>query len=1055
MPDFHHLNVNFNGGELTPLMNGRVDFDGYRSGCVQMENFMVRPYGGAFKVPGTQYLGEVKDSTKKVRLVPLKISRTENYVLEVGAGYIRFFKEGTPARLRLRSGYSIPAWAAGGSYVRGQLVTNSGTTYVCITDHYYASGAFAGVIQNFYALTSASFYNLSTGADQTAILMEWPNSYTESELDSLQWKQIGRSVIITQGNRPPLIIESVSTSSTNAFIAGAAWSDAISTQPSYSFMVGNLSFTFPPLTEHPLSSTGPTVTVAANTTANNFTAWVTATSYPLSLTTNPVIRVSREMPYTCILAHTSSATSEPLVGATWTTYWRPSQATDHAYNAYQLTASSGTIVSALSSEDVFIIEGTVTSVSLALSSTGVLTPTPGRFHQGSFTVSTEWASGAAPIGTIYLYQSLDGGLTWDKINEWLTSSAQAGNILYEDTAPVEGAWYRLGANISTSSANAKAKIEPNDATVKIPFRRSFASGSFNPLVPGGGMVPNDCLGFAATTFYEASFSSANGYPSAIGIHNLRLWLGGTAKEPNKVRCSCVDDLFNFATGDKDSDGMDITLNSSESNAVRWIASFKQGVVVGTDGEEWTIQGAGDGSEVLKPTNIQAIQRNRSGSKALGAVQTRDSLLWASLTGRKVFEFAYVFSTDDYKSPDMTLRAEHISESGIVDMVFQNEPDPVLWCVLANGTLLGFSYNRESQIAAWFRRTTSGGEFEAVATVRGQNDADCVWTVVKRTINGTTKRYIERFYPTAQKFNFTTPTDFCYLDCSKKITLSGSSVTGLSYLAGKTVTARVDGKTTETHTVSGGAITLDYPSATSLFVGLPITSVLQPEPIEQVLQDGTAQGRRFNAQRLQLLLQASIGGTISNDPALTGDAIGYPEFSQTPPEPGTSPAALIIDFTGAVAGENIAVAIDLTDTDGDTTSLGWDMHSIDQGGNWIDTTGFANAAAYAAALVVAATSVLPAGFTCSVVGNTARFVTTSTGVLAELAGNIADYTVAQTCQVTGGGNGGIAGPIIPFTGRLNEHIPAEWKDAITLTFKHSDPTPFNLLGFVLKAEISGS
>lgn len=1054
MPEFHHLNVNFNGGELTPLMNGRVDFDGYRSGCVQMENFMVRPYGGAFKVPGTQYLGEVKDSTKKVRLVPLKISRTENYVLEVGAGYIRFFKEGTPARLRIRSGYTVPTWTSGVSYVRGQVVTNAGATYVCITDHYYASGSFLGVIQNFYALPAVTFFNLSDMTDYVVPLIEWPNAYTEAELATLQWKQIGRSVIITQGNRPPLIIESVSTTSTNPFIGGIAWADAITTQPAYSFMVGNLSFTFPPLKEHPLSSTGPTVTVVRS--VDIATAWATGTSYALSTTTNPVMRISREMLYTCILAHTSSATSEPLVGATWQTYWRPSQQNDGG--GYSLSASIGTITSSLIKGDIFVIEGTVTSVSLALSSTGVLTPTPGRFHQGSFTVSTEWASGVAPIGTIYLYHSLDGGLTWDKINEWLSSSATAGNILYEHAAPVEGAWYRLGANITTSRPDAKVKMEPNDATVKIPLESVGLGGQFVSRLPGGGMIPLDCVGFASTTFYEQSFSSSNGYPSAIGIHNLRLWLGGTAKEPNKVRASCVDDLFNFAVGDKDSDGMDVTLNSSESNAVRWIASFRQGVVVGTDGEEWTIQGAGDGSEVLKPTNIQAIQRNRSGSKSIGAVQTRDSLLWASLTGRKVFEFAYVFSTDDYKSPDMTLRAEHISTSGIVDMVFQNEPDPVLWCVLANGTLLGFSYNRESQIAAWFRRTTSGGEFEAVATVRGENDADCVWTVVKRTINGVTKRYIERFYPTAQKFDFSSPTDFCYLDCAKKITLAGTAVTGLSYLAGKTVTARIDGKTTETHAVSGGSITLDYPSATSLFVGLPIVSVLQPEPIEQVLRDGTAQGRRFNAQRLQLLLHESIGGTISDDPASTGDAIGYPEFSQTPPEPGTSPAALVVDFTGAIAGEQILVDITVTDGDGDDTTFQCELSTVDPGPGgheWSDSTALANAAAYASAFSVLASALLPLGFTCAVVGNTVVFNTTETGLLAELDGVITDYTIAQTCQVSGGGNGGIAGPIIPFTGRLEEHITPEWKDAIELTFKHSDPTPFNLLGFVLKAEISGS
>ena len=32
-------------------------------------------------------------------------------------------------------------------------------------------------------------------------------------------------------------------------------------------------------------------------------------------------------------------------------------------------------------------------------------------------------------------------------------------------------------------------------------------------------------------------------------------------------------------------------------------------------------------------------------------------------------------------------------------------------------------------------------------------------IVNRTVNGSTKRYIERFYPTAQAFDFDTATDF--------------------------------------------------------------------------------------------------------------------------------------------------------------------------------------------------------------------------------------------------------------------------------------------------------
>jgi hypothetical protein len=1061
MPEFHHLNVNFNGGELSPLMVGRVDFEGYRSGCVQMENFMVRPYGGAFKAPGTQFLGEVKDSSTKVRLVPLKVSRDENYIFEVGVGYIRFWREDSPAKLRLRAAYSVPAWSAGGSYVRGEVVSTAGTTYVCIEDHFYASGVFAGVADYFYALTSETYWDHATEADISAIVMEWPNDYTEDELFALQWKQIGRSVIITQANHPPLIIESVSTSSTNPFIFGASWGTA---EPEYSFMVGNASFTFPPLTEHELSSTGPTLTITPITTGSNLTAWVTATVYALSTTTNPVQRISREIVYTCIQAHTSNAAKEPLVGANWTDYWRPAKATDGG--GYAITDSSSVITSALAAGDVIILDLTATSVSLALSSTGVLTPSPPRFLQGSFTFSTEWASGAAPIASIYLYESVDGGTTWDKINEWLNASATSGSILFEGTAPASGAWYRIGANVTTSSANAKAKIEPNNAVVKIPMKILAGSGNFIPVLAGGGMVPNDCLSIPATTFYESSFSSANGYPLAVGIHNQRLWFGGTEREPNRVRASSADDLFNFATGSEDSDAFDLTLNSSESNAVRWIAGYRQGVVIGTEGEEWTIQGGGDGSEVLKPTNIQAIQRNRSGSKGLAAIQTRDALLWVSLTGRKVFEFSYVFSTDDYKSPDMTLRAEHITESGIVDIAFQSEPDPVLWCVLDNGNMIGFSYNRDNQIAAWFKRTTDG-LFESVAAVRATGDADRVWCVVKRTINGATKRYVERFYPTAQEFDFSDPADFCYLDCAKVLDTSMNSlyddvdreISSMTYLTGKTVKVWSDGADMESHT-AGSTITLDRQAA-KIVVGLPYTATLQPMPIEQVLQDGTAQGRRFNAQRLHLLLHSSLGGSISDNPDSVGDSIGYPATSYAGL---TAPAPLVFTFTNPAVGDILIMV--------NTDEISITFNTSDPGDQYfIDTTSLATPAQWASAFVDAInagannTGALNDPDVCDNLtavldGNSCIITSAAVGPNAELSvvlDDIAPFAplidVGDTTS-TGGGSGASPEPNPGFTGRLDEHIQPEWKDAMELTFTHSDPTPFNLLGFIMKAEVSG-
>ena len=43
--------------------------------------------------PGTQFVAEVKDSTKKTRLIPFEFSTTQTYILEFGDQYIRFYKD--------------------------------------------------------------------------------------------------------------------------------------------------------------------------------------------------------------------------------------------------------------------------------------------------------------------------------------------------------------------------------------------------------------------------------------------------------------------------------------------------------------------------------------------------------------------------------------------------------------------------------------------------------------------------------------------------------------------------------------------------------------------------------------------------------------------------------------------------------------------------------------------------------------------------------------------------------------------------------------------------
>lgn len=87
------LSNNFTAGELCEWMAGRTDTDSYAKGCKSLQNCLVRPFGGALKRPGLEYIAETKN-TDTTRLIPFTFSIDETYIIEVGAGYFRFYKDG-------------------------------------------------------------------------------------------------------------------------------------------------------------------------------------------------------------------------------------------------------------------------------------------------------------------------------------------------------------------------------------------------------------------------------------------------------------------------------------------------------------------------------------------------------------------------------------------------------------------------------------------------------------------------------------------------------------------------------------------------------------------------------------------------------------------------------------------------------------------------------------------------------------------------------------------------------------------------------------------------
>ena len=94
MARVHPFQTNFTAGELTPKLAGQTDFKKYSNGVEILENMTVFPQGGATRRYGTRFVAEVKDSTKKCRLIPFEFNVEQSYVLEFGDQYIRFYKDG-------------------------------------------------------------------------------------------------------------------------------------------------------------------------------------------------------------------------------------------------------------------------------------------------------------------------------------------------------------------------------------------------------------------------------------------------------------------------------------------------------------------------------------------------------------------------------------------------------------------------------------------------------------------------------------------------------------------------------------------------------------------------------------------------------------------------------------------------------------------------------------------------------------------------------------------------------------------------------------------------
>jgi hypothetical protein len=819
MAQFQTIKSVFNGGEMSPIMDGRTDSEKYATGCRVLENFIVRPYGGAFKRPGTKFGLSDSDVTNCFRLIAFRRSSNVNFVLG--------FKTN-----------AIKVWS-------------------------YDTGTFT-------------------------LIATLTTDYTEAEIRAIHHIQLNDVMYLTVATKHPKIITRAND---------GTWSFT------------DVPFQFAPALDPPSDA----VTMMLEYDAND---WVTATSYSVgnfvlylndlyrcktansdvSFTAAKWDKATYQKPwnvdtayvagdvteyfgsnYFCITANTATSANRPGTGAQWVLI---------TITDYRLISSSA-VFDANEVESTWLLSpgssGRIATEPIATAP--ATTTTAAIFIQGSYVARTSWAIGFAPSGTvIQLQESLDR-INFTNIREWSVGGSLDGTISYTAEAPNTGGWYRMVAIRTGTNANdARMTIEPVSGKLDIPFQiQSYVSTTQVRGIPKlavDSLIPNEVIGFTFPVWRKGAFSVTRGYPRTCAFHDNRLFFASTDLYPTRIWGSQISDFYTFLTGSLDTSALDLTLAATQANRIQWISSFKRTLVIGTTGEEWTMD-SGDQDSALTPSNARLRRWSRYGSSPLQPVLSGDGLLW--LTGDdKLREFAYVFEKDGYSAPNMSLLAEHIPTSSgtITDMVYSQCPDPTLWFVHAGGELSGFTYDRENNVTAWHRHNFGSGsrEIEGLCVV-GTSDTDTkdslvflmesyssstyfysLESIVGSELTTSYKSYSGTFSDSWRILIGTYNAGLNQTTFNVGTHLNDEKVVFTTLINSQTI-LNSDGSPFEVTVSSGNAVVSGNISSGSYVVGVPYSAFIMPNRFEVNTQSGTAQMNKWRISRVSFRLFQSKYGNV--------------------------------------------------------------------------------------------------------------------------------------------------------------------------------------------------
>ena len=309
---------------------------------------------------------------------------------------------------------------------------------------------------------------------------------------------------------------------------------------------------------------------------------------------------------------------------------------------------------------------------------------------------------------------------------------------------------------------------------------------------------------------EGAWSTKNGWPSCVAQHGGRLTWG----QLDSVQGTQIGDSHSFATSTplEDSDGFSTTLRDDGINAINALVSMKNLVAFTAAGTF-----ASD-SAVMTPADCGMPKQTSDGGSNVRPAVIGSRAIYAMPKGTKVRDAAYDYSADVVHGDNLCWIAAHLFDNErVIEMAYQQEPDGLLWVLLASGKLLCLTYVHAENVLAWTEMQTDG-LVESICCIPGKS-RDELFLIVNR--GGT--RYVEKM---ADRLASKDPKEQFFVDCGR--TYRGAAATvisGLDYLEGKEVAILADGQVCPRQTVINGQITLTA-AASVVHVGLPYTAHLR-------------------------------------------------------------------------------------------------------------------------------------------------------------------------------------------------------------------------------------